>query len=95
MRETRFAVYILASRTRTLYIGVTNDLERRLAQHRAGIGSRFTRRYGVDRLVHVEWAPDPLSAITREKQLKGWTRDRKIALIESENPGWTDLVATP
>ena len=94
MSDTRFAVYILSSRTRTLYIGVTNDLERRLAQHRAGLGGRFTRKYGVDRLVHVEWAPDPLSAIAREKQLKGWTRDRKIALIESENPRWNDLGAS-
>jgi putative endonuclease len=89
--DDRYAVYILASRTRTLYIGVTNDLERRIAQHRAGIGSRFTRRYGVDRLVHIEWAPDPLAAIAREKALKGWTRERKIALIESENPHWKDL----
>ncbi len=93
--DDRFVVYILASRTRTLYIGVTNDLERRLAQHRTGLGSRFARRYSVDRLVLVEWSPDPLSAITREKQLKGWIRAEKIALIESVNPGWRDLAADP
>ena len=94
MRDGRFAVYILASKTRTLYIGVTNDLERRLAQHRAGLGSRFTNKYGVDRLVFVEWAPDPLAAITREKALKGWVRAKKIALIESVNPSWQDLAST-
>jgi len=93
--DTRFAVYILASRTRTLYVGVTNDLERRMAQHRAGLGSRFARKYSVNRLVHVEWAPDPLSAIAREKQIKGWTRARKIALIEVDNPQWRDLAQTP
>lgn len=95
MPDKSFAVYILASRSRTLYVGVTNDLERRLTQHRAGIGGRFTRRYGVDRLVHVEWAPDPLSAIAREKQIKGWTRDKKIALIEADNPDWRDLAQAP
>lgn len=94
MRDGRFAVYILSSRTRTLYIGVTNDLERRIAQHKAGVGSRFTHKYGVDRLVYIEWAGDPLSAITREKSLKGWTRAKKIRLIESLNPEWKDLAGT-
>ena len=94
MSDGRFAVYILASRTRTLYIGVTSDLELRIASHKAGIGSRFTRKYGVDRLVYVEWAPDPLSAISREKALKGWRRAKKVALIESVNPDWKDLAAT-
>ncbi len=94
MRDGRFAVYILSSRTRTLYIGVTNDLERRIAQHRAGTASRFTHKYSVNRLVFVEWAPDPLSAIAREKSLKGWTRGKKIRLIESVNPEWKDLAAT-
>lgn len=94
MPDDRFAVYILASATRTLYIGVTNDLERRIAQHKAGSGSRFTHKYSVNRLVFVEWAPDPLSAITREKSLKGWTRAKNIRLIESANPEWKDLAAT-
>ena len=87
-----FAVYILTTRRRTaLYIGVTSNLPLRLARHRAGLGSRFTRRYSVTRLVHVEWYRDPLTAITREKQLKAGSRADKIALIERENPGWVDL----
>ena len=94
MPDERFAVYILASRTRTLYIGITNDLARRIAEHKAGAGSRFTRKYGIDRLVYVEWTTDPLEAIAWEKRLKGWRRDRKIALVEGSNPEWKDL-ATP
>jgi putative endonuclease len=87
-----FAVYILTTRRRTaLYIGVTSDLPLRLAQHRSGLGSRFVRRYSVTRLVHVEWYRDPLTAITREKQLKAGSRADKIALIERNNPGWLDL----
>jgi putative endonuclease len=89
--DERFAVYILASETRTLYIGITNDLERRVAEHKAGIGSKFTRKYGIGKLVYVEWASDPLEAIAWEKRLKGWRRDRKIALIEGTNPEWNDL----
>ena len=87
-----FAVYILTTRRNTaLYIGVTSNLPRRLAQHRAGLGSRFVRRYSVTRLVHVEWYRDPVTAITREKQLKAGSRADKVALIERDNPGWVDL----
>lgn len=86
--------YILASRTRVLYIGVTNDLARRLAEHRAGIGSQFTKRYRVHRLVFAEEHNDVRDAIQREKQLKGWKRDRKVALIDAHNPEWLDLAAT-
>jgi putative endonuclease len=87
-----FAVYILTTRRRTaLYIGVTSNLPLRLAQHRSGLGSRFVRRYSVTRLVHVEWFSDPLTAITREKQLKAGSRADKLALIERDNPGWVDL----
>ena len=94
MPDTRFAVYILASKTRRLYIGVTSDLERRLAQHRAGAGSKIVHRYSIDRLVFVEWSPDPLAAISREKMLKGWIRAKKLALIEGVNPEWRDLSKT-
>ena len=89
-----FYVYILASRSRTLYVGVTNDLPRRLAQHRAAT-SEFSARYRCVRLVFVETAPDARAAITREKQLKRWRREKKIALIQRLNPGWDDLSADP
>ena len=83
-------VYLLASRSRALYIGVTSDLVRRLAEHRAG-ESEFTARYGIDRLVYVEEYPEARDAVARERQLKGWTRAKKVALIERENPTWRDL----
>jgi len=83
-------VYILASRSRTLYIGVTNDIVRRLAQHRAST-TGFVARYGCVRLVLVETATDARSAIAREKQVKNWRRAKKIALIEAMNPAWDDL----
>ena len=85
-----FFVYILASRSRRLYIGVTSDLARRLAQHRAA-SAGFSARYGCDRLVLVETARDARSAIAREKQLKNWRREKKIALIQATNPAWDDL----
>jgi putative endonuclease len=86
-----FWVYILGSHTGTLYIGVTGDLEQRLAQHREGLEKGFTYRYGVHRLLYAEETPDVFSAIAREKQLKGWTRARKIQLITLNNPAWKDL----
>ena len=86
-----YAVYILASKRHgTLYIGVTNDLSRRLNEHSLGKGSKFVRDYKVNRLVHIEMFDDPKSAIVREKQLKKWNRDWKINLIERENPDWQD-----
>jgi putative endonuclease len=85
-------VYILASRPHvTLYIGITNDLGQRMQRHRAGRGSKFVKQYGVTRLVHVEPFENPDEAIQREKQLKRWKRDWKIALIEKENLEWRDL----
>jgi putative endonuclease len=87
-----YFVYILASRRHgTLYIGVTNDLRRRMEEHRLGKGSSFVRQYRVSRLVHVETFDDPESAIVREKQLKKWNRDWKIRLIEDNNLEWRDL----
>ena len=87
-----YYVYILASkRYGTLYIGITNDLRRRLEEHRIGKGSEFVKRYRVTRLVHVETFDDPESAIRREKQLKKWNRDWKIRLIEENNLEWDDL----
>ena len=86
-----YYVYILANRSRTLYVGVTNDLIRRLAQHRDGPTTSFTRRYAVYRCVYMEWTSDVYAAIGREKQIKRWSRSKKIALIESQNPNWLDL----
>jgi putative endonuclease len=84
-------VYILASAKKALYIGVTNDLRRRLYEHKTGMVPGFTTRYRIDRLVYYECAPEARSAIEREKQLKGWRRQRKLELIEAENPEWEDL----
>ena len=89
-----FYVYILANRSRTLYVGVTNNISRRVLDHRRGKASEFTRRYMVRRLVHVEATTDVRAAIMREKQIKGWLREKKIALIEANNPDWEDLAAT-
>ena len=86
-----YYVYLLANRRYgTLYIGVTNDLVRRVHEHRIKAVAGFTARYGVDRLVWFERHDDPISAIAREKELKKWRRDWKIRLIEEQNPDWTD-----
>ena len=86
-----YYVYILTNRSKTLYIGVTNDLGRRLSEHKAHSIPGFTQKYRIDRLVYWESCPDVRIAIEREKQLKGWLRRKKIALIESVNPNWHDL----
>ena len=85
-------VYLLASRKQgTLYVGVTNDLVRRVAQHQQKTLPGFTQRYDVSRLVWFECYEGPTEAILREKELKKWRRDWKVALIEKENPDWRDL----
>ena len=85
-------VYILASSRRgTIYVGVTTHLARRVREHRNGLGSRFTKRYDVTRLVHVETYDGVEFAIAREKQLKAWRRAWKIELIERDNPDWVDI----
>lgn len=87
-----YFVYLLASRRHgTLYLGVTSDLLRRVWEHKNKVVPGFTTKYGVDRLVWFEAHGDVAAAITREKQLKKWRRDWKIALIEAENPDWRDL----
>jgi putative endonuclease len=87
-----YFVYLLASECHgTLYVGVTNDLVRRVHEHRTDAVAGFTSRYGVHRLVWFEGAPSVEAAIQREKQLKNWKREWKIALIERENPQWQDL----
>jgi putative endonuclease len=86
-----YYVYILTNRSRTLYVGVTNDIVRRVAQHRTGRGSRFTRRYAIHRLVFVEATSRVRDAIAREKQIKRWSRRKRLTLIEEQNPTWGDL----
>jgi putative endonuclease len=92
-----FHVYILASQSRELYVGITNNLIRRIAEHRQGADPyRYVFRHELIRLVHVEAAGKARDAIRREKQLKSWTRRRMLALVERTNPEWEDLaVAWP
>ena len=89
--DHEYFVYILASRSRVLYVGVTNDLRRRVWEHRNGVVEGFTKRYHVHRLVWFESGNYVVSAIEREKQIKGWRREKKVALIEELNPTWEDL----
>jgi putative endonuclease len=86
-----YYVYIVASRSRVLYVGMTNDLERRVFDHKAKRMPGFTARYNVTRLVYYQSFPSPWQAIEAEKKIKGWTRAKKIALIESMNKEWRDL----
>lgn len=87
-----YYVYLLASKKHgTLYLGVTNDIVRRVHEHRSKAVKGFTSRYGVDKLVWFEIYDDVLTAIAREKELKKWRRDWKIRLIEEQNPAWGDL----
>jgi putative endonuclease len=88
-----YYVYILASPSRTLYTGVTDDLVRRVSEHRSGTGRSFTSRYRITQLVHFEQFDDILAAIEREKRIKGLLRSKKVALVESSNPLWKDLGA--
>jgi putative endonuclease len=90
--QHRYYVYLLTNRRRTvLYTGMTNDLRRRVGEHRQGRGSAFTRRYNVTELVYFETFTDVNEAITREKQIKAGSCKKKVALVESVNPEWQDL----
>ncbi len=91
MHEYSYFTYIMASRSHTLYIGVTSDLHKRVFQHKWKEHEGFTAKYNCDRLVWFEGYQEIASAITREKELKGWRRAKKIALIEAMNPVWADL----
>lgn len=88
-----YYVYILTNRSKTLYTGVTNDLIRRVYEHKQKLIPGFTQKYNIDRLAYYEDTVDVTAAIAREKQIKGWLRVKKIALIESMNPEWRDLSA--
>ncbi len=90
-----YYVYILTNQNHTvLYIGVTNDLTRRVAEHKAGIHEGFTKKYQVDKLVYFEESPSIMQAIEREKQLKAGSRAKKLALINESNPYWNELADT-
>ena len=89
-----YYAYILTNNSGTLYVGVTNNLERRVYEHKHGLVDGFAKRYKLDRLVFYDVAPDAQSAIMREKQIKGWVRGKKIELIRSMNSRWRDLVET-
>jgi putative endonuclease len=91
MLEKTYFVYLMASRSHTFYIGVTSDLHKRVFEHKWREHDGFTERYNCDRLVWFESYQDVHRAIAREKQLKGWRRDKKIALIEKANSVWVDL----
>jgi putative endonuclease len=86
-----YYVYIMTNRSKTLYTGVTNDLQRRVYEHKHHLVAGFTSKYQITRLVYFEETSDVNAAIAREKHIQGWLRAKKVALIESINPGWRDL----
>jgi putative endonuclease len=89
--DRRYYAYIMASASGVLYTGSTSDLLRRVYQHKMGLLSRFTAKYAVSRLVYFEDTPNSRAAVERECEIKGWSRVKKVALIESRNPAWLDL----
>ena len=94
MQEKVYYVYILTNKNHTvLYTGMTNDLKRRVSEHRSGSGRSFTKRYNAHLLVYYEQSPSRESAITREKQIKAGSRQKKLDLIEAMNPDWEDLAS--
>ena len=96
MSRHQYWVYVLTNVSRNvMYVGVTNDLERRVAEHREAKAEGFTRKYKVNTLVYAEDYQYIEDAIAREKQLKGWSRSKKNALVETVNPTWADLLAAP
>jgi putative endonuclease len=90
-----YYVYIMASRSRVLYTGVTNDLARRVDEHKRGVNAGCTSRYRITRLAYFEEFADIRDAIAREKQVKNWTRTRRVGLVERRNPFWQDLTLSP
>jgi putative endonuclease len=87
----RYYVYIMASKSRVLYVGITNDIWRRVWEHKNDVNPGFTSKYRVHRLVYFESFKYVGNAIAREKHIKGWLREKKVALIRSTNPTWEDL----
>ncbi len=90
-KEHIYYVYIMTNKSKTLYTGMTNDLLRRVYEHKHKLVEGFTKKYNITKLVFFEETSDVNEAIALEKKIKGWTRAKKIALIESQNPNWLDL----
>jgi putative endonuclease len=93
MNRNCYYVYMMTNDSGTLYIGVTNDIVRRVYEHKQKLVAGFTSKYNITQLVYFEQTNDVQTALAREKQIKGWLRKKKIALIESVNPKWMDLSA--
>ena len=91
MLTKQYYVYIMSSRSHVIYVGMTNDLRRRVEQHQQKLIEGFTQKYNITQLVYYEVANDVHSALAREKEIKGWRRSKKVALIESMNPLWQDM----
>jgi len=87
----QYYVYIMTNRSRTLYTGMTNNIKKRVFEHKNKLNESFTKKYNITLLVYVETFRDVNSAIAREKVIKGWLRKKKVALIEKQNPEWNDL----
>jgi putative endonuclease len=89
--EKSYVVYIMSNESKMLYVGVTNDLQKRVFQHKSKLIPGFTKKYNLYKLVYFEIFADIRAAITREKEIKGWLRSKKVALITAKNPQWNDL----
>jgi putative endonuclease len=87
----QYYIYIMSNKSKTLYTGVTNNIQRRVFEHKNKKAKGFTAKYNITKLMYFEITTDIKSAISREKEIKGWTRRKKIELIESINPNWNDL----
>jgi putative endonuclease len=87
----QYCVYILTNKSGTLYIGVTSNLQKRIWEHKNKVVEGFSKKYNVDKLIYFEQTENVMSALEREKQLKRWSRSKKIKLIEKMNPEWKDL----
>jgi putative endonuclease len=89
--DKTYYVYIMTNQSRNLYVALTNNIRRRVNEHKDGLIEGFTKRYNIKRFIYVESYSDIDSAITREKQIKNWRREKKLSLINKENPDWHDL----
>ena len=91
MPDKQYYVYIMTNKSGTLYVGMTNNMQKRVYEHKEKLVEGFTKKYNIDRLLYFETFGDVPSAIAREKTIKGWLRRKKVDLIEATNPGWSDL----